>query len=65
MAPRCFASQPTRGVDIGATEFIHRSILALRDQGKAVFLISSELSEVKKSGRPDHCDPRRTDCRRV
>ena len=41
------ASQPTRGVDIGATEFIHRSILALRDQGKAVFLISSELSEVK------------------
>ena len=41
------ASQPTRGVDIGATEFIHRSILALRDQGKAVSLISSELSEVK------------------
>ena len=41
------ASQPTRGVDIGATEFIHRSILALRDQRKAVFLISSELSEVK------------------
>ena len=34
-------------MDIGATEFIHRSILALRDQRKAVFLISSELSEVK------------------
>lgn len=41
------ASQPTRGVDIGATEFIHRSILELRDQGKAVLLISSELTEVK------------------
>ena len=41
------ASQPTRGVDIGATEFIHQSILQLRDQGKAVFLISSELTEVK------------------
>lgn len=41
------ASQPTRGVDIGATEFIHQSILRLRDQGKAVFLISSELTEVK------------------
>lgn len=38
--------QPTRGVDIGAIEFIHRRILALRDQGKAVLLVSTELDEV-------------------
>lgn len=41
------ACQPTRGVDIGATEFVHRSILELRDEGKAILLISSDLSEVK------------------
>lgn len=41
------ASQPTRGVDIGATEFIHKELLELRDCGKAIFLISSELTEVK------------------
>ena len=39
-------SQPTRGVDIGAIEFIHQQVLKLRDQGTAVLLISSELSEV-------------------
>lgn len=41
------ASQPTRGVDVGATEYIHRHLLELRDKGKAIFLISSELTEVK------------------
>ena len=40
------ASQPTRGVDIGAIEFIHKSILDLQEQGKSVLLISSELSEI-------------------
>lgn len=40
------ASQPTRGVDIGAIEFIHRQILDFRNQGGAVLLISSELSEI-------------------
>lgn len=40
------ASQPTRGVDIGAIEFIHRQIINFRDQGGAVLLVSSELSEV-------------------
>lgn len=40
------ASQPTRGIDIGATEFVHRNILKLRDGG-AVLLISSELTEIK------------------
>ena len=38
--------QPTRGVDIGAIEFIHRQIIALRDQGKAILLISVELDEI-------------------
>ena len=38
--------QPTRGVDIGAIEFIHRRLVALRDAGKAVLLISAELDEI-------------------
>ncbi|MBC6437155.1 MAG: ABC transporter ATP-binding protein [Rhodobacteraceae bacterium] len=38
--------QPTRGVDIGAIEFIHKRILALRDDGKAILLISVELDEI-------------------
>lgn len=40
------ACQPTRGVDIGSIEFIHNSLLEFRNQGGAVLLISSELSEV-------------------
>lgn len=40
------ASQPTRGVDIGAIEFIHRRILELRDRGKGVLLVSAELQEI-------------------
>ncbi|OAN68986.1 heme ABC transporter ATP-binding protein [Sulfitobacter sp. EhC04] len=38
--------QPTRGVDIGAIEFIHEQIVALRDQGKAILLVSVELEEI-------------------
>jgi simple sugar transport system ATP-binding protein len=38
--------QPTRGVDIGAIEFIHRRIVAQRDAGKAVLLVSVELDEI-------------------
>ena len=38
--------QPTRGVDIGAIEFIHKQIVALRDQGKAILLVSVELDEI-------------------
>jgi ABC-type uncharacterized transport system ATPase subunit len=38
--------QPTRGVDIGAIEFIHKQIIALRDSGKAVLLVSVELDEI-------------------
>jgi len=38
--------QPTRGVDIGAIEFIHKHIVELRDQGKAILLVSVELDEI-------------------
>ena len=38
--------QPTRGVDIGAVEFIHRRLVALRDAGKAILLVSVELDEI-------------------
>lgn len=38
--------QPTRGVDIGAIEFIHKQIVDLRDQGKAILLVSVELEEI-------------------
>ncbi|WP_346909672.1 ABC transporter ATP-binding protein [Faecalicatena orotica] len=40
------ACQPTRGVDIGSIEFIHKQILKFRDEGNAVILVSSELSEI-------------------
>ncbi len=39
--------QPTRGVDIGAIEFIHNQIIAMRDAGKAVLLVSVELDEIR------------------
>lgn len=39
-------SQPTRGVDIGAIEFIHRKLIGLRDAGSAILLVSAELEEV-------------------
>jgi simple sugar transport system ATP-binding protein len=38
--------QPSRGVDIGAIEFIHRRLLDLRDAGKAILLVSADLDEV-------------------
>ena len=41
------ASQPTRGVDIGAIEFIHRRLIEERDVGKAVLLVSAELDEIR------------------
>ncbi len=40
------ASQPTRGVDVGAIEFIHAELRAARDAGKAVLLVSAELTEI-------------------
>jgi simple sugar transport system ATP-binding protein len=40
------ASQPTRGVDVGSIEFIHRQLVRRRDEGMAVLLVSSELDEI-------------------
>ena len=40
------AAQPTRGVDVGSIEFIHRQLVAARDRGAAVLLVSAELDEV-------------------
>jgi simple sugar transport system ATP-binding protein len=39
--------QPTRGVDIGAVEFIHRQIVEMRDRGKGILLVSVELDEIR------------------
>ena len=40
-------AQPTRGVDVGAIEFIHKRIIEMRDAGKAVLLVSVELDEIR------------------
>lgn len=40
------ASQPTRGLDVGSIEYIHRQLIDKRDQGCAIFLISTELDEI-------------------
>src|SRR4051812_4327346 len=45
-APVLIAEQPTRGIDVGAVEFIHNQLLAERDRGCAILLISAELSEI-------------------
>jgi simple sugar transport system ATP-binding protein len=41
------AAQPTRGVDIGATEYIHERLLLQRDSGTAILLISEDLDEIR------------------
>jgi simple sugar transport system ATP-binding protein len=41
------AHQPTRGLDVGAIEFVHRRLIAERDKGRAVLLISLEYEEVR------------------
>ena len=41
------AAQPTRGVDVGAMEYIHHMLLELRDKGKAILLISADLDEIR------------------
>jgi simple sugar transport system ATP-binding protein len=40
------AAQPTRGLDVGAIEFVHRRLVAERDEGRAVLLVSLELDEI-------------------
>ena len=44
--PLVVAVQPTRGLDVGAIEYIHKQLVAQRDQGKAILLVSLELDEV-------------------
>ncbi len=41
------ASHPTRGLDVGATEYIHNVLIQMRDEGVAIFLISADLDEVR------------------
>jgi simple sugar transport system ATP-binding protein len=40
------ASQPTRGLDVGSIEFIHKQLIRMRDQGVGILLVSSELDEI-------------------
>ena len=44
--PLLVVSQPTRGVDVGAMEFVHRALVSARDRGAAVLLVSADLNEV-------------------
>ena len=46
LKPLIVAVQPTRGLDVGAIEYIHSQLVAERDKGKAVLLVSLELDEV-------------------
>jgi simple sugar transport system ATP-binding protein len=41
------ANQPTRGLDVGSIEYIHRQIVEMRDRGVAVLLVSAELDEIR------------------
>jgi simple sugar transport system ATP-binding protein len=41
------AAQPTRGLDVGAIEFVHRRLVEERDQGRAVLLVSLEMEEIR------------------
>ncbi|WRS27820.1 ABC transporter ATP-binding protein [Oscillospiraceae bacterium MB08-C2-2] len=45
-SPFLLVAEPTRGIDVGAIEFIHKQILSQRGEGRGILLISSELSEV-------------------
>jgi simple sugar transport system ATP-binding protein len=45
-SPLIICVQPTRGLDVGAIEYIHNQMVAQRDEGKAVLLVSLELDEV-------------------
>ena len=55
------AAQPTRGLDVGAIEYLHRRLVAERDEGRAVLLVSLELDEILVALRPDPRDLRGPD----
>ncbi len=44
--PVVIADQPTRGVDVGAIEFIHKKLVAMRDKGCAIVLVSADMAEI-------------------
>ena len=41
------AAQPTRGLDVGAIEFVHRRLVEERDKGRAILLVSLEIEEIR------------------
>jgi general nucleoside transport system ATP-binding protein len=41
------ANQPTRGLDVGSIEFVHKTLIEARDRGAAVLLVSVELDEIR------------------
>lgn len=45
-SPLIIVEEPTRGVDVGAIEFIHRTLIAERDKGRAILVVSSDLTEL-------------------
>jgi simple sugar transport system ATP-binding protein len=45
-SPILIIAQPTRGLDVGAIEFIHRLIIDMRDAGRAILLVSADLDEI-------------------
>ena len=42
------AAQPTRGLDVGATEYVHKKLIEMREQGSAILLLSTDLDEIWK-----------------
>ena len=55
------AEQPSQGVDIGAIEAIHRTLVEMRDAGKSVFVVSADLDEIFSHLRPHSRDLSRSD----
>ena len=55
----CSPAQPTRGVDVGAIEFIHARLREARDAGKAILLVSADLAEILALSDRDRRDVRR------
>ena len=59
------AAQPTRGLDVGAIEFVHRRLVEERDAGRAVLLVSLEMEEIRSLERSRARDLRGPDRRRA
>ena len=59
--PLVLASQPTRGIDVGAAEFVHGELRRRRDEGAGVLMISADLDELLAGRRPHRRHVRRAD----